>query len=103
MKTVICFGCGELGKYFAETYGDYIEIRYFLDNQSTDERTFWGYDRFIPSKKKCDHGFIIVTNIKYYQEISTQLNSYGLEENQDFISIEEFEKNIRQSEQNLER
>lgn len=91
-KSVICFGCGDFGKYFVEVYGSYIAIECFLDNSPSTEGTFLGYKRFIPSKEKCKDKFIIVTNIKHYPEIMRQLEAYGLIENKDFISIQEFEK-----------
>lgn len=92
MENVVCFGCGDFGRYFVEAYGSYLKIEYFLDNCFTSQKTFCGYDRFIPSKRKCENKFIIITNIKYYQEIACQLNDYGLEEERDFLSIGEFEK-----------
>lgn len=77
-KKVICFGCGDFGKYFIEVYGSYISIECFLDNSPSTERTFLGYKRYIPSKEICKDKFIIVTNIKYYPEIMRQLETYGL-------------------------
>lgn len=32
-KKIVCFGCGELGEYFVELYGKYLQIDYFLDNR----------------------------------------------------------------------
>ena len=92
MKTVVCFGCGELGEYFAKSYGKYIKIEYFLDNCSSAQKTFCGFNRFVPSNDNCKDVFVVVTNVRYYQEIALQLNSYGLEEGRDFLSIGEFEK-----------
>ena len=46
----------------------------------------------MPSKEKCSGKFIVVTNLRYYQEIAIQLKTYGLEENVNFISIKEFEE-----------
>lgn len=92
MEHVVCFGCGNLGKYFAETYGKYLTIDFFLDNHVEMDSKFCGYDRFVPSAEMCRNVFIVITNLRYYQEIAKQLNGYGLTENYDFISISEFEK-----------
>lgn len=92
MKDIVCFGCGDFGKYFLDTYGRYLTIDFFLDNQRGNDDKFYGYDRFLPSAKRCCNKFIIVTNLRYYREIVAQLNSYGLVENSDFISLWEFEK-----------
>lgn len=92
MESVVCFGCGDLGEYFAESYGSYVKIEYFLDNCPVTQKTFCGFDRFVPSKEKCKNKFIVVTNVKYYEKIVLQLNSYGLEEGRNFFSIGEFEK-----------
>ena len=91
-RKMVCFGCGNLGKYFVELYGKYLKIDFFLDNHIEAENKFCGYERFVPSKEKCSGKFIVVTNLRYYQEIAIQLKTYGLEENADFISIKEFEK-----------
>lgn len=90
-KNIVCFGCGELGEYFVELYGQYLNIEFFMDNQFGE--TFCGYKRFLPSKERCKGKFVIVTNMRYYPQIAGQLSTYGLQENIDFISIREFEKN----------
>lgn len=91
MRSVVCFGCGDFGKYFLETYGEYLIIDYFLDNQSGKDM-FYDYNRFLPSADRCYNKFIVVTNLRYYREIAAQLRGYGLTENSDFISLWEFEK-----------
>lgn len=91
-KNIVCFGCGVLGRYFAETYKRYLKIDYYLDNYVEEDNQFYGYEKFLPSFEKCRGNFIVVTNMRYYQEIAEQLGTYGLKENLDFISIKEFEK-----------
>lgn len=92
MERIICFGCGEWGDYFVKTYGRHAGIQYFLDNASGAGEKFHGYDKVAPSAETCRGALVVVTNVAHYQAISAQLKSYGLAENQDFISIQEFEK-----------
>ena len=91
-RNIVCFGCGDFGKYFIDTYGKYVKIDFFLDNHSGAGDQFYGYERFLPSKEKCKGKYVIVTNVRYYQEIAIQLGTYGLKEDSDFTSIREFEK-----------
>lgn len=88
MKSVICFGTGAQGRGFIAMTEGKINIEYFLDNSNTGK--IGKYDILIPSKENCTGKYIIVTTSTHYGDIKRQLESYGLHEHDNFISIIEF-------------
>lgn len=96
---IVCFGSGLRAKEFLENdckYGN-IEIEYFLDNRETSS-TRYGYECYLPSVENCKDKFIVVTcGDKYYQAIKEQLCGYGLRENVNFINVEKFVFDLKNS------
>lgn len=80
------FGTGSLSKRFIE--GSSIDVEGFFDNDMKKwGGLFYGKKIYppdlIPSFKNDQIGIIVVSS--FYQEISQQLVSYGLKENEDFV------------------
>lgn len=83
---IFVFGTGSLAKRFIENMS--IDVEGFFDNdpkkwgQQFCEKEIYSPD-LIRTLKKEQIGIIIVSS--FYQEISQQLVSYGLKENEDFV------------------
>lgn len=92
MESVACFGCGADGEAFSSMVEGKIEISYFLDNKQDlwGSRTAGGYNICQPAKEACTGRKIVVTTVRYYQQIRKQLEGYGLHEGSDFWTITEF-------------
>ncbi len=85
MQKIVCFGTGRDGKAFLSIASTKVAVDYFLDNHKAGK---WeGYRVYPPSKEKCEGKFIVVTTTEYYVQIKKQLETYGLQEKKDFISL----------------
>ncbi|MDD1503984.1 glycosyltransferase family 8 protein [Lysinibacillus sp. CNPSo 3705] len=96
LKEIIVFGTGKAGeklsKYLAiQGY----EISYYLDNDvSKKDCEFMGKSVYLPNyiaNNFSNERMLIIVASQYYDEISKQLNKMGLEENNDYYSINNLE------------
>lgn len=85
MRKIVCFGTGRDGKAFLSMVSTTVAVEYFLDNHKTGK---WeGYSVYPPSKEKCEGKYIVITTTEYYVQIKEQLETYGLQETKDFVSL----------------
>lgn len=85
MKKIVCFGTGRDVRAFLSIASIKVAVEYFLDNYRTGK---WeGYNVYPPSKEKCRGKFIVITTTEYYVQIKEQLETYGLQEKKDFVSL----------------
>lgn len=88
METVVCFGTGIDGHTFMKIVKKKVTIEFFLDNNRHGK--MGGYDIFTPSKERCLGKYIVVTTTKHFNAVKEQLESYGLREHKDFVSVVDF-------------
>lgn len=91
---IIIFGTGQNAVKFLYQNRE-LNVLYFLDNNG-DAMTMKNLDVFRPSADKVRNGakIIIATSEKVYPEIAKQLRGFELEELEDFIYYDWFDKKI---------
>lgn len=83
-KKIICFGCGDLGKRFLDSYADRITVECFWDNDVSKQGSELNYNGkqysiVAPSVKEemfSDNYLFVITSV-YYKEIWEQLENLG--------------------------
>jgi len=88
VESLVCFGAGVDGHTFITMVGIKTKIEYFVDNCAGGK--IGTYDIYVPSKENCQGKYIVVTTTNHYHEAKVQLESYGLLEQVDFVSIVDF-------------
>lgn len=102
-KKIYLFGCGDGIDYFLDHYGDKYYVEAIIDNDCKMQHTKYininkknireivviGIDDLPLDKKEIDQIFIVITSLRYYLEIETQLEMLGIEH---FVSLVLMEK-----------
>ena len=94
-RKVIVFGAGQDGKKFADTYGEQVAIKCFLDNSVAAGSSDLVNDIYISYnpqdlQKISDGEVILICSERYYMEMYTQLSETGYEPGVDFYIWADF-------------